>query len=154
MFEFIKKIFGAGKSEKLQIQEISDKIKRFANRFRNAGEIEGAEIADRYSERISVCTKLEQAEVLEKEFYRELNSKGIRMDSSSSTTDEYYHDSYTQTHYSTSSTADDFVVGYTASEILNSDDNSSGSDFEGSGGDFGGAGAESSWEEENSNDNS
>jgi hypothetical protein len=146
MFEFLKKIFGMGSSDSEKIQEIGSKVQRFADRFRNAGMEEGERIAENYAERIFRCTQLEQAEALEKEFYRELKSKRIEIPSEYISDDdrEIYHSTggiYHSHHHHDRST-DDAAIIVGSDMIENTSD-----------GEFGGAGATDSWDE-NANDNS
>lgn len=148
MIGFIKKLFGiGGDSERDKIDEVADRVLRFADRFRNADDEEGAEIAEQYAEEIRNVKTLQEAYSVESEFMQKIKDRlpfGKRGTSSHIGGMTHHH--YDHDHFDTD---DDWVETTAVAGIYGNDSASSeGTDekTEGDGGDFSGAGSSTEFE--------
>lgn len=144
MIGFIKKLFGiGGDSERDKIDEVADRVLRFADRFRNADDEDGAEIAEQYAEEIRKVRTLQEAYAVESEFMQKIKDrlpfgkKGTASHFGGVTHHHYDHD-----HFDTS---DDWVETTSAVYGIYGNENTPSTDssetLEGDGGDFSGAGS-------------
>lgn len=144
MIGFLKRLFG-GNPESDKIEEVAERVERFADRFRNADDEEGAEIAEQYAAEIRNAKTLEEAYSVESEFMQKIKDRlpfGKRGTSShiGGMTHHHYHDNDVHTTFDSV----DSVAGIYGSDSTSSSD--SADSAEGDGGDFSGAGSSTEFE--------
>ncbi len=145
MIGFLKRLFG-GNPEGDKIEEVAERVERFADRFRNADDEEGAEIAEQYAAEIRNAKTLQDAYAVESEFMQKIKDRmpfGKRGTSSSLAGVTHHHYDIDDDRYDSydSSTV---VTGIYGSESTTSSDSTESA--EGDGGDFSGAGSSTEFE--------
>lgn len=139
---FFSRLFGMD-SEQDKIEEVADRVERFADRFRNANDYEAAEIAENYSKRIRKLKTLDEAYKVEAEFMEKIKDRIPSDKRGTSSTDD---EGFVHHHYHTAHTVSDYDSSTAASTFFGSDNTSSDSDSEESSGEFSGAGSSSEFD--------